>query len=175
MRVNFRSLIWQLASFKKRSACFWAGTEPPAKNSLRVVFAAGMQFAERSGNERGWMTSSDIIRPLHQHGRVRTVGESTTVRILTKPKRAVAQVHDAIMRLVRWGLRVLTRLSQSIAPFGPIDAGLDGAHREPPMSSPAVHAAELRLDGKAQIPLATVRRMERIRRSKANGKPFHSY
>lgn len=97
------------------------------------------------------------------------------MRILTKPKGAVAQVHDAIVRLVRWGLRVLTWLSQSIAPFGPIDAGLDGAHREPPMSSPAVHAAEWRLDGKAQVPLATVRRMERIRRSKANGKPFHSY
>ncbi|SPP98354.1 protein of unknown function [Bradyrhizobium vignae] len=55
MRVNLRSLIWQLASFKKRSSCPWAGTESPAKNSLRVVFAAGMPFAERSGNERGWM------------------------------------------------------------------------------------------------------------------------
>lgn len=123
------------------------------------------------------MTSSDIIRQLHQRRRVfsRTVGESTIVRILTKPKHAVDRVHYAIVRVVRRVLRVLTRLSQSIAPFGPIDAGLDGAHREPPMSSPAVHAAEWRLDGKAQVPLTTARRMERIRRSKANDKPFHSY
>jgi len=72
------------------------------------------------------MTSRDIIRPLHQHGRVRTVGESTIVRILTKAKHAAARVHDAIVRLVRCGLRVLTRLSQLIAPFGPIDAASMG-------------------------------------------------
>lgn len=97
------------------------------------------------------------------------------MRILTKPKHAVARVHDAIVRLVRWGLRVLTRLSQSIAPFGPIDAGLDGAHREPPMSSP--HS--MRLNGawtaKRKFIETTVRGTERIKRSKANDKPFHSY
>lgn len=97
------------------------------------------------------------------------------MRILTKPKHAVARVHYALVRLVRRVLRVLTRLSQSIAPFGPIDAELDGAHREAPMNPPAVHVAEWCLDGKAQVHLTTGRRMERIRRSKADDKPFHSY
>ncbi|SPP98353.1 protein of unknown function [Bradyrhizobium vignae] len=97
------------------------------------------------------------------------------MRIMTKPKHDVVQVHDATVRLVRWGLRALNRLSQSIAPFGPIDAGLDGAHRESPMSPPAVQELNGARTAKRNFIETPVRRTERIKRSKANDKPFHSY